>query len=133
MRAHVGEAAFNVTATYFWIQIVDLARTLVARDGKAGDAQPLRLAWSAFRFGMSLFCQLNAVTPCCISLKLHLAFLFPQHACAHGSHCHDACIHFRILLGFSARCGGQVRLRLVKIVVSDAFVFLILQSIVLGS
>ncbi len=50
LRAHVGEAAFNVTATYFWIQIVDMARTLVARDGKAGDAQPLRLAWSAFRF-----------------------------------------------------------------------------------
>lgn len=50
MRAHVGEVAFNMTATYFWIQIVDMARTLVARDGKSADAQPLRLAWSAFRF-----------------------------------------------------------------------------------
>ena len=49
LRAHVGEAAFNTTETYFWIQIVDMARTIVARDCHAGGAPPGRLAWSAFR------------------------------------------------------------------------------------
>ena len=47
MRAHVGEAAFSITETYFWIQIVDMARMVMARD--AGGAPPVRLAWSAFR------------------------------------------------------------------------------------
>ena len=54
LRTHVGEAAFSTTETYFWIQIVDLARTIVARDGNAGGAQPGRLAWSAFRYTLQI-------------------------------------------------------------------------------